>query len=282
MRNLILGTFALLLLASCNSKKSKIDPFSPLTNLVDSANENQDSIPNDSIEEVPQAIAADETFDDFLFLFASDKKIQHQRIHFPLTFKNNNSTTKIEKRFWKKDELFTKQTFYTMIFDKESDMELMDKSSLTSAKFEWFYLKKNTLKQYCFKKNKGAWMLESIVFEPIENSENENFLEFFRKFATDSLFQRSRISTPLTFVTTDPDDDFSILETTMEINQWFAFKPNLPKEKLSNINYGQSNSSKSNTKILTLKGLSNGFSNTLYFRRQGKEWEFYKFEDLSN
>jgi len=70
----------------------------------------------------------------------------------------------------------------------------------------------------------------SIVISDIKNDENENFIEFFHKFATDSIFQRSRTREPLTFVTTDPDDDFSILETTMEVNQWFAFAPRLPKK----------------------------------------------------
>ncbi len=282
MKEIILGAVTLFLITSCNGKKSQIDPFKPLNNLVDSANESNDSIFNDSIENIPQAIKADETFDDFIFSFASDKKMQQQRIHFPLIFNNNNTVTKIKREFWKKDDFFTKQSYYTMLFDNESDMDLMSDTSLNSAQFEWVYMKTNMIKKYNFKRKKGAWMLESIFLHPIEPSENENFVDFFHKFANDSIFQRSRIHQPLIFVTTDPDDDFSILETTMEINQWFAFAPKLPKDKFSNINYGQKNSSNSSTKILTMKGLANGFSNTLYFRRQGKEWEFYKFEDLSN
>ena len=35
------------------------------------------------------------------------------------------------------------------------------------------------------------------------------------------------------------------------------------------------------TKILALKGIGNGFSNILYFRRKAGEWELYKFEDTS-
>lgn len=82
-------------------------------------------------------------------------------------------------------------------------------------------------------------MLEAINLRPIEENENEDFVEFFGHFATDSIFQSRRIRQPLVFVTTDPDDDFSILETTLDLNQWFAFKPALPADKLSNINYGQ-------------------------------------------
>jgi len=282
MKKIILGAVTLFLLASCNSNKSKIDPFKSLTNLVDSANQDTDSTAIDSVENIPQAVKADETFDDFLFSFASDKKMQQERIHFPLTFTNENSASKIERRFWKKDHLFIKQSYYTMLFDNESDMDLMTDTSLKSAQFEWYYMNTSKIKKYNFKRENGAWMLESIALTSIRNSQNESFIEFFHKFANDSIFQRSRIHEPLIFVTTDPDDDFSILETTMEINQWFAFAPTLPKVQLSNINYGQSNADSSETKILALKGLGNGFSNTLYFKRKGNQWEFYKFEDVSN
>ena len=119
------------------------------------------------------------------------------------------------------------------------------------------------------------------MYKRQEQSDNENFVEFFGHFATDSLFQSQRVREPLAFVTSDPDDDFSILETTLDLNQWFAFKPVLPVDRLSNINYGQRNDDDSPTKILALKGIGNGFSNILYFRRKAGEWELYKFEDTS-
>jgi len=123
MKKIILGAVALVLLSSCNNKKAKIDPFKSLTNLVDSASEAADSTANDSVQELPRPIKADETFDDFIFSFASDIRLQQKRIHFPLTFINGNSVSQIEQQFWKKDNLFTKQSYYTMIFDKESDMK---------------------------------------------------------------------------------------------------------------------------------------------------------------
>lgn len=137
------------------------------------------------------------------------------------------------------------------------------------------------MKRYYFERIKGAWILEAINLRPIEKNDNEDFVEFFSRFASDSLFQSQRVQNPLAFVTSDPDDDFSILETTIDRNQWFAFKPVLPTDRLSNINYGQRNDDNSSTKILALKGIGNGFSNLLYFRRKGGEWELYKFEDTS-
>ena len=124
---------------------------------------------------------------------------------------------------------------------------------------------------------------EAIDLRPLEKGDNEDFVEFFGRFATDSLFQSRRIKQPLAFVTTDPDDDFSVLETTLDLNQWFAFKPELPTDRLSNINYGQKSIDDSNVKIVALKGIGNGLSNILYFKRKERsgDWELYKFEDVS-
>ena len=107
------------------------------------------------------------------------------------------------------------------------------------------------------------------------------FVDFYTRFVTDSLYQSEHIANPLQFVTIDPDDEFAILETTLDVNQWYAFRPSLPADKLSNINYGQKNEDNSNTKILKVNGIGNGYSNVFYFRRRGGEWKMYKYEDTS-
>ena len=44
--------------------------------------------------------------------------------------------------------------------------------------------------------------------------------------------------------------------------QWFAFQPVLPRENLTNVNYGQNENVHSNTKVIEMKGFGNGFNNT--------------------
>ena len=199
-----------------------------------------------------------------------------------MSYYNRNEASKIEKKYWKHDDLFTKQSYYTLLFDREEDMDLVGDTALTSVQVEWIYIRTHMMKKYYFERIKGAWILEAINLRPIEKNENEDFLEFFGLFATDSLFPCHRVSQPLAFVTTDPDDDFAVLETTLDLNQWFAFKPSLPTDRLSNINYGQKNADDSSHKILALKGIGNGLSNILYFRRDVTgNWELYKFEDVS-
>ena len=283
MKKLIAGAVVLALFASCGNKRANLDPFASLTNEVDSALHRADTLHQSKPSEDPKPIEADESFDDFIYNFASDDELQQQRVKFPLAYYNGDEPSKIEKKYWKHDDLFTKQSYYTLLFDSEEDMDLVGDTALTSVQVEWIFIRTHMVKKYYFERVKGAWMLEAINLRPVEKGDTEDFVEFFGRFATDSLFQCRRVRQPLMFVTTDPDDDFSVLETTLDLNQWFAFKPTLPADRLSNINYGQKNTDNSSTKVLALKGIGNGLSNILYFKRKENsgEWELYKFEDVS-
>ena len=281
MKKLIAGVILLGLLGACSNKKAKIDPFASITQEVDSIRHKADSIHLDELPEDPQPIQADESFDDFIYNFASDDVLQRQRVKFPLPYYNGDKKANIEERNWKHDNLFTKQHYYTLLFDKEEDMDLVGDTSLTSVQVEWIFVKTRMMKKYYFERKEGMWMLEAINLRHIEEGEGENFVDFYTRFVTDSLYQSKHIADPLQFVTIDPDDEFAILETTLDVNQWYAFRPPLPVDKLSNINYGQKNEDNSNTKILKVNGIGNGYSNVFYFRRRGGEWKMYKYEDTS-
>lgn len=271
----------LILFCACDHKKKKMDLFEPLTELMDSAKIQGDST---NIEQPrgPVPMQADESFNDFFYNFASDPVLQAQRIVFPLPYYSNNVISKINEKHWKYDPLYVALDFYSLIFDKESDMDIAQDTALNSVQFEWIYMNTAMMKKYYFERRNGAWMLEAINLHPIEENENKEFINFFHQFVNDSIFQSEHIADPLVFVTVDPDDDFSIIETTLDLNQWLAFMPPLPKHRLTNINYGQSSSKDSPYKILALKGVGNGFSNILYFERSGNTWKLHKFEDLSD
>lgn len=281
MKKLLVGFIFFSFLISCGNRKTKIDPFATITEMVDSAGNKVDTLQQAEEKEEPKPMEADELFDDFIFNYASDDALQRQRTMFPLPYYNGDAPSKIEKKFWKHDYLFTKQSYYTLLFDKEEDMDMVGDTALKSVQVEWIYLKTRMVKKYYFERKKGMWMLEAINLRHIEEGENEDFVGFYTRFATDSLYQNRHISDPLQFITIDPDDEFSILETTLDVNQWYAFRPVMPADKLSNINYGQQNEDKSNTKILKVNGIGNGYSNIFYFRKRGGEWELYKFEDTS-
>lgn len=281
MKKLLLGFLLLAFLISCGNKKAKMDPFATIAEMVDSAGYKADTLQEAEVKEEPKPMVADELFDDFIFNYASDDALQRQRTVFPLPYYDRDTPLKIEADFWKHDYLFTKENCYTLLFDKEEDMDMVGDTTLTSVQVEWIFLKTRMVKRYYFERKRGMWMLEAINLREMEKGENEDFVEFYTRFVRDSVYQSKHISHPLQFITIDPDDEFSILETTLDVDQWYAFRPVMPADRLSNINYGQKNEDLSDTKILKVNGIGNGYSNIFYFRKRGKGWELYKYEDTS-
>ena len=101
--------------SSCNDKKMDgADSLASDSTLVDTtAADSTDEI----IAETPMPKAADELFDDFIFNFAANKKLQMKRICFPLpVYKNGKLTKEIEKGKWKMEHFFMRQGYYTLIF----------------------------------------------------------------------------------------------------------------------------------------------------------------------
>ena len=288
MKKLLTGCCVLLSLFSCGNRNLKMDPFDAITSIVDTAawNARRDTLGKDTLpggNDAPYWVEADELFDDFIFNYATDTSFQRQRTVFPLPYYKGDTPLKIVPEQWRHDSLFAGQTCYTLLFDREEDMDLVGDTSLSSVQVEWIFLHRRKVKRYYFQRMKGGvWMLEAMNLRDMEETDgDENFVTFYERFATDSAYESGHIYEPLQFITIDPDDEFSILETTLDRIRWFAFRPALPVDKLSNINYGQRNEDLSTTKILKMNGVSNGYSNILYFRKRAGEWELYKYEDSS-
>lgn len=270
---------------SCNIGKNDRAPFAAITDMVDSAAlARADSAAlADSLrlveEEEVQPVRADELFEDFMYNFSSDARFQRRRVVFPLEFHDADTVYRIERKYWKQDTTFNRSNAYYILFDNESDLDLEGDTSLNAVRVEWIYLNTMMQKTYLFERMRGAWMLSRIDLLPVTTAE-EGFTDFYRSFVTDSLFQSRHVSNPLEFVTVDPDDEFSILHTTLGVSEWFAFRPELPVDVLPNIDYGQQNSETSTTKVIKLNG-SDGYSAILYFHKRRGEWMLYKFEDTS-
>lgn len=269
------------LLASCGGKKIHVTEETELISndtLVAIAPPEQE--PEE--EKVEVSTRVDELFDDFIWNFASNERLQRRRVRFPLPVITQEGTNLVERNDWQHDHLFSEQSTYTLMFDKDSDFDFEGDTSLNSAEVEWIYLDSRMRQRYFFERDKGVWMLDSISLMPLSSIDDASgFLSFYSRFANDSIYQLDHLSNPIEFVTLDPDDEFSILETTLGITQWFAFKPELPVDRLTNINYGQANDGRSRRKILKVNGFQDGTSIILYFRKRGGEWEMYKFEDTS-
>ena len=108
------------------------------------------------VEIVEVSTRVDELFDDFIWNFASDERLQRRRVRFPLLVINMGDTTQIERSNWQHDHLFSDQSTYTLMFDNESDFDLEGDTSLSSAEVEWIYLDSQMRQRYFFERDMDA------------------------------------------------------------------------------------------------------------------------------
>lgn len=134
----------------CTDKK----PVAVDTLVVDSF-KNADTIAVDTmdklISEQPMPKAADELFDDFIFNFAANRKLQMARIKFPLKVVDGENTTYIKKADWKMEHFFMEQGYYTLIFDNHKQMGVVKDTSINNVVVEKVYLKRNEWRNICLK-----------------------------------------------------------------------------------------------------------------------------------
>lgn len=228
------------------------------------------------IEETPMPKAADELFDDFVFNFAANRKLQMKRVHFPLPVYHNDKLVKtIEKRAWKMEHFFMHQDYYTLILDNQKQMNLVKDTAIDHVVIEKVFYAKKTVQQFLFNRINGEWMMTSINYKPMYTNMNASFLKFYGKFATDSAFQAEHLHNPVKFVGPDPDDDFSTMSGDIEPETWPAFAPQLPHGMIYNIIYGQKYA-ESNQKIFVIRGIANGMEIILTFKRVHGKWMLTK------
>lgn len=228
------------------------------------------------IEETPMPKAADELFDDFVFNFAANRKLQMKRVHFPLPVYHNDKLVKsIGKRAWKMEHFFMHQDYYTLIFDNQKQMNLVKDTAIDHVVVEKVFYAKKKVQQFLFNRINGEWMMTSINYKPMYSNMNASFLKFYGHFATDSAFQAKHLHNPVKFVGPDPDDDFSTMSGDIEPETWPAFAPQLPHGMIYNIIYGQKYA-ESNQKIFVIRGIANGMETILTFKRVHGKWILIK------
>jgi hypothetical protein len=276
MRKVFGAFFAcVLLMFSCTGKQAQRVEES----LTDSVADTLDSVPLDTLEqllsEIPTPKAMDEFFDDFLFNFAANKKVQKARIIFPLTVHKADKDEQIEKSKWQMERFFMRQGYYTLLFDNDEQMQLSKDTSINQAIVERIQLKKDQVKDYVFSRIRGAWMLREIRETTISENLNASFLAFYQKFVSDKAFQVKSLNSMVKFVGPDPDDDFNMMEGVITPDTWEAFAPELPKKTIYNIVYGEPKPVGSE-KIFILRGISNGMELELRFRKVGERWLLMK------
>lgn len=276
MKSIVFAVFAVaLLMFSCTGKKGDQGEEMPADSVADTTVVTETDTLELLITETPMPRAADAMFDDFIFNFVANKKLQKERIIFPLRKTENGKTELTEKDQWEMERFFMKQGYYTLFFDNDKEMELMKDTAVSEATVEKIQLKKNRVMDYLFQRIKGAWMLKEIRVTTLEQNPNASFLAFYQRFVSDSVFQIKSLNETVQFVGPDPDDDFNMMEGVITPESWEAFAPTLPTKVLYNIVYGKP-IAEGNDKIFLLRGVANGLEMELRFKKVGGKWLLMK------
>ena len=223
------------------------------------------------ITETPMPKTADELFDDFIFNFAANRKLQYSRIQFPLPVTKYGKNSEITEKSWRMERFFMMQDYYTLIFDSKRQMDIVKDTTINHVVVEKIYLNSNMLKQYVFERISGQWKLTRLNVNRMRESNNSSFLSFYKEFVTDSAFQIKSINNPLEFSGPDPDDEFNTMTGFLAPEQWLSFAPELPGRLIYNILYGQKYK-ESNKKIFVIRGIANGLETELTFERKNGNW----------
>ncbi len=268
--------FMLFVPTGCNDRKPRtVDSTASDTAVRDTSA--ADSAEN-LIEATPMPKAADELFDDFVFNFAANRKLQRRRIVFPLpVYRDGKVVKKIAENKWEMERFFMRQEYYTLIFDNARQMNLVKDTTISHVVIEKIFSHKNLIQQYLFNKIKGKWMLTSMNYMSLAQNKNADFLKFYNKFATDTAFQVRSMAREVQFSAPDPNDDFAQISGVMMPQQWPDFKPGLiPNGTIYNIIYGQKYTD-AGRRLFVIRGIANGLEIELSFRKVGGQWKLVKF-----
>ncbi len=262
------GVFGLLSY-SCTDRKPSQDSLLADTLVGDSSAENTEE---QIITDTPMPDAADELFDDFIFNFAANRKLQLERIAFPLPVDEPSGKKTVDKQHWKMEHFFMRQDYYTLIFDNVRQAEVAKDTSINHAIVEKIHLERKTVEQYVFDRKGGRWMMTAVHSTSFSSSPNASFLNFYSRFAVDKDFQVESVNDPLRFSGPDPDNDFDNMDGIILPEQWPSFAPPLPSKMIYNIIYGKEGHG-SNQKVFIIRGIANGQESELTFRRKSGKWK---------
>lgn len=235
---------------------------------------------DEEVAESAMPAAVDELFNDFVFLFDQSNRVQRNRILFPLTVTEGADTlARLTRRDWEHQYLFFQKDFCTVLYNYKGQMALSESTQGKWAEVEQIYLHQRQIHQYHFDRDSlGQWILTAERRLGFEQSELGGFLDFYREFATDSIYQRQHLSGSIRYVERDEDMEHEPLQGIISPDQWVEFAPELPRDVLTNIRYGQTYDNP-HRMVFEMRGIANGLQVLLVFQQHGGEWRLTALEN---
>ncbi len=222
-------------------------------------------------EEEVLPVSADYLFNDFFYNFASDMDFQRQRIVFPVRCENCDTVVKCSRAEWN-DELVV-DDYYTILYEREEEIAYQQDTSVSEVTVERINLDINEVDFFLFSRIEGKWLMTGVRHEPIPETSNSDFLEFYHTFSSDSVLRAGHIADPVRFILSSEEEGVDDEVQELNADEWNEVVEDLsiPAHTIVNINYGQTCISR-NSKLLLVAGISNGLSMRYRFTKIDGRW----------
>ena len=258
----------------CTDKKTTSDSSVSVDSML------TDTLGTDSmealIEDEPMPKAADELFDDFIFNFAANRRLQSERTDYPVNVDTYGKLSKVEKSKWGMEHFFMRQGYYTLVFNSASQLDVVKDTAISSVYVEKISFAKRKVTRWQFNRVLGLWKMQGVRIMALTKHEDASFLRFYNNFVTNPDIQSVSIAESVSFSGPDPEDDFSRMTGELMAEQVPAFLPWMPSGTLYNIHYGAQPYKPSNTRIFVVRGIANGMESELTFQKKSGGWMLTK------
>jgi hypothetical protein len=283
MKKLCIPVAAVCLMAqmSCRNQTSEKTEETETT-VTDSVVAEEDTVVvEDSVIAAELPKAADELFDDFIFNFAQNRRVQLNRVKFPISLRTEEGTEKIYRKDWVHDKLFVSDDYYTIVLNNEQQLDLEKSTELNSVNVDRINLRNNTMRRFVFERLEGLWRMTQVEERALSKHEDSEFFAFYGNFVNDTVYQQQHLNDPIAIVSTDTeemDDGEEEMNGIISPEQWPDFSPEMATDYITSIDYGQ-HYKETDRKLVVKKGICNGMMDILTFRKIDGKWMLVKYEN---
>lgn len=235
---------------------------------------------DEEIDEADESLRLDVSFDDFMFAFTHSDRLQQRRILWPLSYTDADGVShRITSLDCATEFRFLKGDFYTVMYGNLDQVEAQKEDTGDSlVTVERIDLPEERLRAFQFQLEAGKWKLTSMQDIAFHESDIYDFLTFYARFSSDTLYQQAHISQPLSVSVLDPEEDESYIEGTIDAEQWSSFCSEVPNGVISNIRYG-CQQYRPGQMVMQKSGSSNGLQELFVFTKNDGEWRLSSYEN---
>ncbi len=252
---------------------------------VDSVLEACDSIPEDTlvydVEDLPLSEAVDGNFVDFLYTFTHNRTFQLSRLQLPLAVMDDAEEP---QRYIRNQRTFdgefnpTSKDYYVLLLNDLSELENAFGDGATTAALHLVDLPANRIRCFDCVRTEGIWQVVMENDKSLGSYSRGGFLEFYHRFATDSVYQIAHIAQPLNISMPDEDEEGEMIEGTIDADQFPVFSPELPVGQIMVMECGE-RACNPNRVVMVKCGMASSMMDVLTFERDGEGWKLVSLEE---